>query len=370
MASTEELVTALSSHVSAAYDAVAADGGTVPVGGNLSGLAGSVATIPVIHEDIPEGYAVIEYYPSVTFSDWTVEPSEQVGVTDVDTNTLTSFLAAHPHEKCSSANFSFEQDWETGVEAWWYRGDGMDSSTWMQISPEDFAATTGISYDWVEPYGQINCTRTVTVDTTSTPQSLTLSSSTDYNGLTDTQHGYYDDDYMVNLSGTSIYVGSVKKVTIGQDATMIPTGFCRYFSRLTEVVLFKTCNITKISSDAFMCCTALNSPIIIPAKTTQVGNGFLYGCTSFNSPVTLAGNAAISYSFMHGCDSMTSTVNVGSNPIPSLTGYWLQTYLSSDTSNAPMYTTGVTLAGANAAAWKEALPDRASSPYRKLILAS
>lgn len=43
--------------------------------------------------------------------------------------------------------------------------------------------------------------------------------------------------------------------------------------------------------------------------------------------------------------------------------------LSVAPSTAPAYTQGVTLTGPGAQAWKDALPDRASNPYRKLILA-
>ena len=44
--------------------------------------------------------------------------------------------------------------------------------------------------------------------------------------------------------------------------------------------------------------------------------------------------------------------------------------LATNSNTSPMYTTGVTLTGTYASDWKTALPDRDSSPYRKLIVGS
>lgn len=366
MASSEELVTTLSSHVSAAYDAVEAAGGIVPAGGNLSNLAGSIQTIPVTPEDIPNGYAVIEYYTTVTFGEWEVT-TQEVPIS-ADIATLTAFLTAHPPLFCTAANFIYEQDWETGNAVWWYRPDGYDPSTWVSMTEEEFTTETGITYEWAEPYMQITVARTVAVDTTSTVQTVTATTAADLSKLTPGNNMVFNGDFMATISGATFYVGAVKKVTIGRDATALPDNFCTTLPNLSEVVLFKSCNVTSIGANVFSGCPVLNSPIIVPAQVTSIGSYFLVNSAAFNSSVTLTGNATGFYYFMNNCPEMTATIDVGSNVAPNPRSGDYPMCVSS--ASAPAYTTGITLAGANAAAWKAALPDRTSNPYRKLILAS
>ena len=80
--------------------------------------------------------------------------------------------------------------------------------------------------------------------------------------------------------------------------------------------------------------------------TTNPGTDFMSRCNKFVGPLTCNG------------------------PVPSSMIPIDNSCLSTNSSNAVMYTTGVTLTGTYAQAWTDALPDRTSSPYRKLIVGS
>ena len=84
-------------------------------------------------------------------------------------------------------------------------------------------------------------------------------------------------------------------------------------------------------------------------------------CYSFSKTVTLGAATTIDSDFMeyvHSC-----TVNVGTSTPPN------DTYsLSTSDSHGNCYVNGINITGTNKAAWRTALPDSTSSPYRKLIV--
>lgn len=94
--------------------------------------------------------------------------------------------------------------------------------------------------------------------------------------------------------------------------------------------------------------------------------------TAFDQDLTLPSTMAIAGTtpvFMCGLESMTHTITI-ETPFPSdfdssNDAYWL----TLDTTGTA-YTNGIEIAGTYAQDWKTALPDRATSPYRKLIVAS
>lgn len=114
-------------------------------------------------------------------------------------------------------------------------------------------------------------------------------------------------------------------------------------------------------------CILFNQPLDL-SNITSIGSNFLTGCSSFNQPITIPSGITLgianNYYFMHRCDNMTSTITINA----SADAIGSSSYILSTTNNyAPCYTTGITLAGTYASAWKTKLPDRNSSPYRKLI---
>lgn len=149
-------------------------------------------------------------------------------------------------------------------------------------------------------------------------------------------------------------------------------------------------NVEFIGTSFLSGCSAFNQPLSLPETLTNIGPSFLQNCTSFNQSIDLSHIQHIGNSFMEGCSSFSQSLTIPSgvtsigtrfmyncnNFTGTLTcesGSGLSTSnqtLGTQTSSAPMYTTGVTLAGSHASDWKTKYADRTSSPYRKLILSS
>lgn len=171
------------------------------------------------------------------------------------------------------------------------------------------------------------------------------------------------------------------------SVTTIEDSALRYITAFNYPLDFS--NVTTIGSEVLYACSAFNQPLDLRKVTTigasflgtsssfnspiqlqalqSVGVYFLYSCSSFNQPITVPAtlNRMGTY-FMHRCDSMTSaiTCNCPGTVVP-IDDYTLSTFSTS----APIYSTGATLTGPYASAWKSKLPDRNSSPYRKLKVA-
>lgn len=173
-------------------------------------------------------------------------------------------------------------------------------------------------------------------------------------------------------------------------------------------------SITQIQYDFLANCTSFNQPLALPAGLTSLGQGFLHSCSSFNQPLYIIDTVTnLRGQFLYGCksfnqplhlpDKLTATgasfmaecsaynrpldlpqgvINTGSafmqnanafvGPlnVHNITSAPTDGYSFTTTkADAPMYVTGVTIVGESAQAWKDALPDRDSSPYRKLIVA-
>lgn len=170
-------------------------------------------------------------------------------------------------------------------------------------------------------------------------------------------------------------------------------------------------SVTSISSSFLTYCTSFNSAIRLPTTSVSLGTGFLSYCYSFNQPLDVSHIKTFDGSFMRECRSfnqplsLTSAETIGSYfmlgcpsftypvTIPStvtsiagdrfLSGCGGLTKLTINTTTVPTsinnytlsassngakdYIEGLRLYGPGATAWKSAIPDRTSSPYRKLI---
>lgn len=173
--------------------------------------------------------------------------------------------------------------------------------------------------------------------------------------------------------------------SIGSTTESLPDNFMRKCFALRS--LYGLSNITTIGSGVLSLCYTFNQPLTIP-NVTSIGDYFLSGCYLFNQPLTISNATSIGIHFLENCFSfdqlftipatVTSiggyflydccnltqaiTVNTPSSPVDA---YSLSTY----TLGSPARLNGITLAGTYAQAWKDALPNRSSAPYRKLIVA-
>lgn len=225
----------------------------------------------------------------------------------------------------------------------------------------------------------------------------------------------------LTINNTTVNKDWIKEVTVGDGAQYLPDNFLYGCTYLTTVNLPST--IHYIGDSVFQNCGNLNSPITL-ANVVYIGASFLAGCNSFNQTISLPKIERIENNFLYNCTRFNSSVVINDNcrligssflgecisfaqpiSIPSglETASWITSnpgsqlltscqkftgplvcngpvdstkiptatsVLSTTDVNAIMYTTGVTLTGPYAAQWKAALPDRTSSPYRKLIVAS
>lgn len=126
----------------------------------------------------------------------------------------------------------------------------------------------------------------------------------------------------------------------------------------------------KIGSSFLNGCSSFNSPIAFSADTIIHPTSFMAGCSAFNQDLTIPhfDQSVGSYSsVMYNCKAMTSKLYISEAP-SSMTAS--NGCLGTNDSTAACYTTGIQLVGDYANDWKTKLPDRTSSPYRKLIVAS
>lgn len=118
-------------------------------------------------------------------------------------------------------------------------------------------------------------------------------------------------------------------------------------------------------------CSSFNSSITFEARTNNqpsltIKNQFMRGCSNFAQPLTFPSfitfDTSSSQYYLNGCNKFTGPLTVNTSSCPN------DNYSLATTSNtAAMYTTGVTLKGTYRSSWISALPNRTSSPYRKLI---
>lgn len=257
-------------------------------------------------------------------------------------------------------------------------------------------------------------------DPDSAIQSAELQSVTEFNSLVyqDIFHTSWTaliDNGSVTVSNdsTNVIVG----ISIGRLITAIPDNFLGFCSYLTQPITIPD-GVSTIGDAFLYSCSNFNSPITIPGTVTSIGGRFLGFCTLFNQPITIPNSvSAIEDSFMTNCEAFNSTLTLP-NALTSIGRLFLtnaysfnqnitlpstltkigtvngiaflydcsdmtgivnvgnlssdiigsDTYtLSARTQSSQAYTTGITIAGANRAAWLSKFPNSQTTPYRKLI---
>lgn len=256
------------------------------------------------------------------------------------------------------------------------------------------------------------------LDANDVEQTLTLATEDDYLELTIG----ISSNVEIKVNGVTMTKADVTGVIIADGVQYIPNGFCSGCNNLTTATIpssvhiigenvFYYCKITTASFDlqnvhiianAFLQNNSyFNSPISLP-KVREIGSGFLMNCTSFNSSLTINDDCeTIGGSFLRGCTAFVQPFSIPSglsmsadltnpggrfmNDCKNFVGPLVcncpttrlatsgadgNNMLATTDNTAAMYTTGVTLTGTYANDWKTALPDRDTSPYRKLIVGS
>lgn len=200
-------------------------------------------------------------------------------------------------------------------------------------------------------------------------------------------------------------------VILSDGLLSIGNGFLSANSKFDQSVILPN-SLESIGNGFLQNCTEFNQPIEIPSSVVSLGNNFLSKCSNFNSTVSLSSKLStiewgflsgctdfnqvfnipdtilsIGNNFLQGCTSFSQSITVPSNINNVGTGFMYQCNdfvgpliynsaatltdnysLATTTSTAKLYAVGVTVAGSHGAALVAALPNRNSSPYRKLIL--
>lgn len=168
-----------------------------------------------------------------------------------------------------------------------------------------------------------------------------------------------DYDFLVGCSSFNM------PISLPDGITETPGGFLLNCSSFNSLVTLPN-SITTIEQ-SFLCnCANFNQPLNLPPNLTLIKHNFMFGCTSFNQPLNLPSTLTdVNRYFMFNCNNFTGPLVVNA------TNCTYEAYdhdLATDALNAPMYSTGVTLLGAGAAALKAVMLNRVNPPYRKLIL--
>ena len=108
---------------------------------------------------------------------------------------------------------------------------------------------------------------------------------------------------------------------------------------------------------------AFNQPLTIPSSVTSIGGNFLYNCCAFNQPLVIPNSVtSIGRNFLNNCYSLIY-LEYNASVYPT-DNYSLSQDTNTKTSSSG---TGIKVVGTGAEGLKNALPNRTSSPYRKLV---
>lgn len=307
-------ITALGNNLTAAKNAVTTKGGTVGDTG-LAGLASEIASIP--------SGGTLSTYGTITYLDnsnveQTVELETEEDLFEICTSTPGNTMV-------NIGNVSFEKDKIRSVTI----ADG------VTFVPDDFLRYAYANASWYSPI-------------------------------------------TVNLPDTITYIGNnfCAQASLANQLNLLNVKYIGdYFLYSLRIAYPHPINLPKIEyiGTYFVSANAstFNSVITLNTNCRIIGAGFLSGCWHYSQPFTIPsglepevdGNPGIE--FMYQCRDFTGPLVCNSRYITDNSST-----LSTTSSGAAMCTTGVTLTGTYAQNWKDALPDRTSSPYRKLIVGS
>lgn len=183
-----------------------------------------------------------------------------------------------------------------------------------------------------------------------------------------------------NLSiGTGfLYYGSISNsdITFADDSVItIGSTFLGYCANFNKKISFGSGSSVIIGDSFLVGNVAFNSELDLTG-VTRIGNSFMSSCSSFAqdltipSSVTRIGTDTGAPQFMYNCNNFTGilTCETENYPMGSSGSSTNGVLSTTGSTSVPMYASGVRLSGTYAQTWKDAFPDRSSSPRRKLIV--
>jgi hypothetical protein len=173
-----------------------------------------------------------------------------------------------------------------------------------------------------------------------------------------------------NFSGTSIgnYFMSGcyafnQPLTLPSSLNSIGSNFMNYCRAFNQPLTLPS-GLSSIGESFMSDCYAFNQPLTLPSSLNSIGSNFMNYCRAFNQPLTLPSSLnSIGTGFMRECYSLSTIIwNASVYPTDNNS-------LSQDinTKTNSTYGAGIKVYGTKRAGLISALPNRTSSPYRKLI---
>jgi hypothetical protein len=123
-------------------------------------------------------------------------------------------------------------------------------------------------------------------------------------------------------------------------------------------------SLSSIGNSFMSSCYAFNQPLTLPSSLSSIGNSFMSSCYAFNQPLTLPSSlSSIGNYFMSYCYAL-STIIWNASVYPTDNNSLSQNI---NTKTDSTYGAGIKIYGTKRGNLISALPNRTSSPYRKLI---
>lgn len=357
--------------VQAAYDKVEEKGGTLPANKNLENLSASIESIegggiPTPSPDVPyfdggeygaiayiaPGTSEVRYYEAKSATDIfigsTIEYVGEVACTDNDgtpipvASVVAYSIGTNGPNPCKNTNFlAFFRSLR-----YLY---GMEKCTGTTLKAAFLYTCSRFNQPITLPEG------------ITTIEARFLYSCGDFNQpitLPDT----------VTTIGTDfLYACSSfnQQVTLPRALNAVPGSFLRSCNTFNSPIVFHD-GITSIGDYFLYDNYTFNQPLALPNGLASIGSYFLNRNRAFSQPLTIPDTVTqIGASFINNSYTFIGPLNVGK--ASGFTSDNATLSADSGTSRFP-YITGVALTGENAEVWAAGLPNRTTSPYRKLIV--
>lgn len=181
-----------------------------------------------------------------------------------------------------------------------------------------------------------------------------------------------DNITSIDIPGTVISVGkslgqnnaNLTSITFHSGTKKIGDEFMYSRSRLWTGTITLPDTLEEIGKN-FCSSGRVNTSITLPNTLKKIGDYFMYHTDNFNKPITIPSSVtSIGNSFMGYSVAFTGPLTVNTTALPSGSN---ATPLTARNNTSASYTTGITIKGSARSTWISALPNRTSSPYRKLI---
>lgn len=183
--------------------------------------------------------------------------------------------------------------------------------------------------------------------------------------INDLEHAFEGLETVGNNFCQSVEDGSEVPALTFTNLETVGYNFMRGFGQFSSALSFP--QLVSVGQSFLSENSIFNGSVTFSNNLETIGNYFLQQCPYFNQALTIPSSVtSIGNMFMYRCDRFTSTLTVQTSCVPTTQN----NNLATNSSSATMYTTGVTLAGPYAQTWKNSMPDRTTSPYRKILIAA